>query len=221
MTHETHDLEIEILLDPIKESLLFEDEHPVGSHYICGTKDTDYDILVLFKEGTSFEDIKNLVQTEIPNVKFDYTMYKNLKGDFLSCKVRTEDSKRLVNLILTPKKSFYDNFVIAAKICKKLRLTNKKDRVFVHEMTIYGTSKVPEEPEAVEPQHAWNAPNDDPLGVLWENHEPHIRGVRGYLEREYKPQPIGHPYRKRIHGDGMLVKFNYGEMLAKYYPEER
>lgn len=133
-----YDLEIDTYVDQLRMSDSIVADSPVGSHYICGTKDTDYDVLLQFDNSMSFDAICSTLKKTYPDMKLDFTDYTKLRGDFISGKMKTQVTGRLLNFICTPKASFYESFVKAAEVCKNLKLTNKKDRIMVHEIVIYG-----------------------------------------------------------------------------------
>jgi hypothetical protein len=119
------------------------EHHPVGSHFIYGEKNTDYDVLVLFREDICFKKIKAALEETQPSIKFVYTDYSRMKGDFLSGKIKTEGTGRTLNFICCKDRTFFNNFVKAAKVCKILSVKDKNQRIAVHDLLLYGGPKKP------------------------------------------------------------------------------
>lgn len=45
--------------------------------------------------------------------------------------------KGIYNYILTDDADFFDKFILATRLCKRLNLKNKEDRIVVHEAALY------------------------------------------------------------------------------------
>lgn len=97
----------------------------VGSRETCDPPptDTDFDILVYWKQsgGPTIETLLDL-QGYYPQSS-DY----GDQTDFISYKSK----ENVINIILTKHLDFEYNFLLATKICKKLNLLDKKDRISV------------------------------------------------------------------------------------------
>lgn len=101
--------------------------HSVGSRETCNPAptETDLDILIYWKGDPVTDKI-------LDNLLGDNQYYAQGKDygdqtDFVSYK----SSKTIINIILTKHLDFEYNFLLATKICKKLNLLDKKDRISV------------------------------------------------------------------------------------------
>ncbi len=101
----------------------------VGSRYICNPPpmDTDLDILVL-AHPTAKQKLDKALEEWLGKRPEHNEEYGN--SPFLSVR------KGEVNLLLTYSKGFYQKFVAAANICKKLNVLSKEDRITLHGLII-------------------------------------------------------------------------------------
>lgn len=107
---------------------------PVGSRVTCNPAptDTDEDWLVLIPSSKLDNAINELdergFQLEHPS-----SHYEPSNNEFNSW--RGPDK---VNLIITRYWQFKENFLLATKVCSKLNLMNKQDRITLFQAILYG-----------------------------------------------------------------------------------
>lgn len=102
--------------------------HRVGSRYTCNPppQDTDYDILVLCDQVDLAEHLD----------KLGFEPHGSMHGstEFTSFKHPTSP----LNFIVTESQSFYDKFLLATHVAKKLNLLDKSDRITLFQAILYG-----------------------------------------------------------------------------------
>lgn len=106
-------------------SIMILDKHPTGSRYICDppVSDTDEDTIVL---------VASLERAIEEAQESEWTSDTSYPGDdFISLR----NGHR--NFIVTEKKEFYDKFVFATNLAKKLNLLKKEDRVTLFQALLY------------------------------------------------------------------------------------
>lgn len=110
---------------------------PVGSRVTCdpAPKNTDRDILVLLRSYIDFHSFSaallfdwtasgsDVFDPKDPD-NWDFTSYR--RGE--------------VNLIVTKKAEFYDRFLAATSVAKRLNLLRKSDRIDLFQAVLYGNS---------------------------------------------------------------------------------
>jgi hypothetical protein len=96
----------------------------VGSRYICSPPptDTDEDTLFWVKK---IEECQKALEAE--GWKKDGGETYKFQGEFIS--MRKDDQ----NYILSDNAVFFDAFVVATRICKKLNILDKPTRIWIHE----------------------------------------------------------------------------------------
>lgn len=101
---------------------------PTGSRYMCvpPSMDTDEDFLVEPHDGIAFQQF--LVEDGWSRGGSDIFGDENFKSW----------RKKDVNLIMTTSTDFYERFEFATKLCKKLNLLNKLNRITVFGAVLYG-----------------------------------------------------------------------------------
>jgi hypothetical protein len=105
--------------------------HPTGSRYICPAAcraDSDYDFLVLC--GNTDRAISVLSAD-------GYVLGGSGERVWQSQEDAFSLRKGNVNLIVTQKKLWYDAFLLATEVAKRLNLTNKNDRIALFDAIIY------------------------------------------------------------------------------------
>lgn len=106
----------------------------VGSTYICNPPplDTDIDNLILLKSIDPLK-LRKVFQILMDNGWNGNEEYMSAhSSEFHSFK------KDNLNVIFTTSKLFYNDFRLAASVCKKLNLLDKEDRIMVHDAIISG-----------------------------------------------------------------------------------
>ena len=123
-----------MLLDELREMGCVVDQ--TGSTVICDPPptDTDTDYVVYIQDGPKgaadvIEFLKG--QGYIPEGDQDHYDLMN-ENNFMSYR------KDKINLILTAKPFFAKRHRVATKVCKKLNLLNKADRIMVFQAVLYG-----------------------------------------------------------------------------------
>jgi len=133
-----------MLMDVETSRLIIEDHgvqlraiklHQVGSSWSCDPPPnpvTDVDFLMLVPDrsdvtGTKLHDLGYVLDDG--NVHYDPS-----EGEFNSWR------RGKLNLILTDCEEFYESFMLASRVAKKLNLLNKKDRIDLFQAILYGNS---------------------------------------------------------------------------------
>jgi hypothetical protein len=105
--------------------------HPTGSHYICNppVMNTDRDMIFLV-------DNKTVAGLELLTEGWttDWKVYS--KTDFVSYKKSVDGT--ILNVLLTEDKNYYDRFVLATNIAKRLNVLKKDDRIALFDAIVYG-----------------------------------------------------------------------------------
>lgn len=119
------------ILTNLKKNNIILDYAPTGSNYICTppVKDTDIDYVVY--TGDLEWTLDKL--TSIGWVQGDTKNYSELVDDFVSMRFD------VINLIVTGDFSFYDKWVKATAVAKKLNLLKKQDRIILFDFVLYDT----------------------------------------------------------------------------------
>lgn len=106
---------------------------PVGSRVTCNPAptDTDEDYLIFYSPQNKIQ-ITDLLEGEDYDHDGSMIDIETVSSDFCSY------SKDDVNLIFTSDGRFYENFLLATKVCKQLNLLRKEDRVTVFQAILYG-----------------------------------------------------------------------------------
>lgn len=101
---------------------------PVGSRITCDppVMDTDEDWLLWVKSLNTFG--------RRATKAYGWDLGSSLEGmeNFASL------SKGEVNIVVTEKREFFERFLCATEICKRLNVLAKKDRIFVFQCVLYG-----------------------------------------------------------------------------------
>lgn len=116
---------------------------PTGSNYICNPPVTDTDIdYICFHPQISLTTFLRKLEEEGPRTTTDCN-YNDLM-DLNSPPYK----KGNINLIITHKRDFYENFVKATEEAKKLNLLDKADRIALFKKYLYGdeNAKKPDTP---------------------------------------------------------------------------
>jgi len=106
----------------------------VGSSIIPGcltAKDEDILMLVNDKEGPRVSNLLEGMGFTRESEEYDDT-------DFISYRLSTPGDALDKNVIVVYYATFYDNFVLASKLCRDLKLYRREDRVKVHKAILYG-----------------------------------------------------------------------------------
>ena len=113
----------------------FKQYAPTGSRIICtpAPTGTDEDWIALDSSGSGAEWLQQNGYTEDGNPEF-YTGNDN--GSFRSFRLGD------LNVITTPSKEFFDLFVSATSLAKRLNLTEKADRIALFQIALYGVRAV-------------------------------------------------------------------------------
>lgn len=110
---------------PIDAIAMIERSELVGSRATCNPPpmDTDEDILILVNDIEDFEDwaLENFVAEG----------YCGEDKSFSSLRLGS------LNLIVTDQKSFFDKFMVATTVTKRLNLMNKEDRRALFQAVLY------------------------------------------------------------------------------------
>jgi len=113
--------------------------HLTGSSYVCNPPvlDTDYDVVMLAKnkKGRALRKAMDNLGFCMEGSSSKYgpgSKYSPSSGKFNSWR------KGRMNIILTQDKSFYQAFVGATLVAKRLNLLSKEDRITLFEAILYG-----------------------------------------------------------------------------------
>lgn len=100
-----------------------------GSREICAPApmDTDEDYIVYAPKDIS--SVLTAFGYETRNRSDKYP-----DNDFISFR------NKEINVILTFKEDFFERFVLATTVCKRLNLTEKRDRILVFQAILYGSN---------------------------------------------------------------------------------
>lgn len=129
-------------VNPVIEAL---DPHywlaaPTGSRVICDPPpaDTDEDWVVWVKAGqrSNFDRAIEKFDDEAVYGGRSDREYGGIRAEFESVKLSIP-GRPVLNLILTDRQDFYDRFVAATAVCKRLNLLNKPDRIAVFRAVLY------------------------------------------------------------------------------------
>jgi len=103
-----------------------------GSREICdpAPTTTDEDFLVLDEKGTA-----GMLFSELSR---SWYIEGDFEGNYEDCNNFWSMRKGSVNVILCTSKEFYDKFVLATQVAKKLNLLEKADRVLLFQAILYG-----------------------------------------------------------------------------------
>lgn len=115
----------------------FEDWSLTGSRAICPEQwnsESDWDVIVLVNE--------------LPESAVPYAGQRHDESVFRSTKYTAEEGT--LNLLFTNCEQFFDDFVLATKVAKELKLSKKSDRVTLFQAILYKDE--PKEPEEVTAQ---------------------------------------------------------------------
>ena len=116
----------------------------IGSQYTCDPpppisrfNKSDFDILVYCRTSIDFDDAKNYIES------LGFKLNKPYKDLALSDATLFASYKLIVthiniNIIFTCSKDFFDKFLLASNICKKLNLQSKDDRILIHQAVMTG-----------------------------------------------------------------------------------
>lgn len=102
----------------------------VGSQYIVGEgRDCDIVVLVDYRDDFAYELLDGDYKAE-DHQRF----YEQLEdsSDFLSIRHGP------INLLVTNCGQFFDNFKLAAEVCKAARIADRPTRVKIHKIVLYG-----------------------------------------------------------------------------------
>ncbi len=108
---------------------------PVGSRRTCvpAPEDTDNDYLILVK---SFEDFNNKLTI------LGYTRGGSAIDDYLNFIPKEARFRSYTylefNLIVCESEEFFNKFMLATNVCKKLNLLVKSDRIALFQAILYG-----------------------------------------------------------------------------------
>lgn len=110
---------------PVDAVAMIEQSELVGSRATCNPPpmDTDEDILILVNDIEDFED----------------WALESFVAEGYSGEDKSFSSLRLgsLNLIVTDQKSFFDKFMVATTVAKRLNLMNKEDRRALFQAVLY------------------------------------------------------------------------------------
>lgn len=131
MTPEQFTAEVSAALEEVKAVLPVQKFAIVGSCFILSpTQAKDADLLILLPEKMNLLSARAQLDAETWHWAYDEGTYPS--DEFESGR------KGLVNLLLVNSRSVFDNWRLAAMICKALNLTNRDDRVIVHQILMDG-----------------------------------------------------------------------------------
>lgn len=107
---------------------------PVGSFETTTVENQVNDLDLLILVNSEVEDIE-IVSRLLRREGWETSLGSNNQERFLSFKKTMPGFMDIpVNLILTNNEDFYNRFEVAANVCKALNLTNKNQRILVHDI---------------------------------------------------------------------------------------
>lgn len=124
--------EMMVLLEPFASKMEL-----VGSRITCNPPpmNTDQDILVFTHRRANYSVIKDILQKNGFTTAGAQEEYPGSGEEFLPYKNAAKD----INFIITMNEEYFDKFMVATSVAKKLNLLKKEDRVMLFEAVIRGT----------------------------------------------------------------------------------
>ena len=119
---------------------LFARVEPVGSRVVCDPPpvDTDADFLCLAKLGTS-RDVEGILSSLSYEIGGSRDPLEDPLAALLSMSPEFTSYRRgEINLIVTESPVFFQRFLAATHVAKRLNLLNKDDRIALHRAVLYG-----------------------------------------------------------------------------------
>lgn len=113
------------------------EQEPVGSRVTCNPAplDTDEDYLYLVKDLSKF-----CKDAEKQGMLVDGSEVTPMdeEGDSIDFFVSFSTFGRAVNIIVTDSQEFFDRFMVATHVAKKLNLLDKQQRILLFQAILYG-----------------------------------------------------------------------------------